>query len=184
MSKMLKDEFFMGVAKVIAKRGTCDRMQVGSVLVYNDQIISTGFNGAPRGLPDCDEVGHLIVGNHCKRSLHSENNTISEIGYGKIRRFAAKSIVTIYVTAFPCRDCMHQIVQAGIRRVVFYRGEYCNDSIGDLQSSYCRAIAALAGISLEQYQQISAVSTKESESKDDEEKPSGWHGREKTLIGK
>lgn len=181
MSKIPKDDFFMGIAKVIAKRGTCDRMQVGSVLVFNDQIISTGFNGAPRGLPDCDEVGHLIIGNHCKRSLHSENNTISEIGYGKIRRFASKGLVTIYVTAFPCRDCMHQVVQAGIKRVVYYRGEYCNDSIGDLQSSYVHEVAVLAKVSLEQYQQCrDAVVDKGSGSKD-EEKPSGWHGREKSV---
>ena len=71
------DDYFMAIAKIIATRSTCDRLRAGAVLVKNKRIISTGYNGAPPGLPHCDgEHGHLMEEGHCIRTVHSEENCV------------------------------------------------------------------------------------------------------------
>ena len=54
------DEYFMAIAKQVATRSTCDRKHVGAVIVRDRMIMTTGYNGSIRGLPHCDDVGHLI----------------------------------------------------------------------------------------------------------------------------
>jgi deoxycytidylate deaminase len=54
------DDYFMAIVKIVAARGTCDRLYAGSVLVKDNRIIATGYNGSPPGLPHCNEVGHLL----------------------------------------------------------------------------------------------------------------------------
>ena len=68
------DEYFLEIAKVVATRSTCDRANVGAVIAKNKVILSTGYNGAPRGLPHCNDVGHEIVDGHCIRTAHAETN--------------------------------------------------------------------------------------------------------------
>jgi dCMP deaminase len=70
------DEYFMGIAFAVAQRSTCDRAHVGAIIVRDKRILTTGYNGAPRGLPHCTEVGHLMINNHCVRTLHAEQNAI------------------------------------------------------------------------------------------------------------
>ena len=72
------DEYFLEIAKVVAQRSTCDRANVGAVIARNKVILSTGYNGAPRGLPHCDDVGHEIVDGHCVRTIHAEANAIAQ----------------------------------------------------------------------------------------------------------
>jgi dCMP deaminase len=115
------DTYFMRVAYLVATRATCDRKHVGALVVdpYH-RIVATGYNGAPSGMPSCDEVGHELNDNHCVRSLHAESNAIDFAG-----RLAMGC--TIYVTVTPCYDCAKRIVNAGIARVVwdeFYAGRY------------------------------------------------------------
>ena len=62
------DEYFMEVARAIAKRSTCDRGRLGCVIVRDNQILATGYAGSPAGLPHCDDVGHLM-----RKVLHDEN---------------------------------------------------------------------------------------------------------------
>lgn len=122
MSKMHRDEYYMGIAAATAKRGTCDRRQVGAVLVATDRILSTGFNGAPRGMPECDHVGHLLVHGHCHRSVHAEANALLEVGAATLRALAARgdgNLVTIYTTTSPCPGCMNLIINAHVQRVVY-----------------------------------------------------------------
>lgn len=114
------DAYFMQIAKVVATRATCDRLHVGSVIVdERHRVVSTGFNGAPKGLAHCDDVGHdlrEIDGRmSCVRVLHSESNALDDAG----RRSEGG---TIYVTVIPCYRCAQRIVQHGIKRVVY--GKY------------------------------------------------------------
>ncbi|HYX92108.1 MAG TPA: cytidine/deoxycytidylate deaminase family protein [Myxococcaceae bacterium] len=109
------DQYFMDIARQVATRATCDRKHVGAVLVRDRTILSTGYNGAIRGLPHCDEVGHLMENGHCVATVHAEANAIIQ---------AAKNGVsidqsTIYTTASPCWPCFKLIANAGCRRIVF-----------------------------------------------------------------
>src|SRR5579872_306265 len=115
------DEYFMAIARVVASRSTCDRKFVGAVVVRDKTILSTGYNGSVRGMPHCSEVGHMMENGHCVATLHAESNALIQ---------AAKNGVivdggTVYVTASPCWSCFKQIVNGGIRRVVY--GEFYRD---------------------------------------------------------
>lgn len=118
------DEYFMNVALLIAKRGNCDRLAVGAVITKDNQILATGYNGAIHGLPTCLEAGHLIVHNHCLRTIHAEQNALIQIARSPLSSVNA----TIYVTHFPCLLCTKLILQAGIKRIV-YLHDYFNDPI-------------------------------------------------------
>ncbi len=117
------DEYFMDIAFTVATRSTCDRAHVGAVLVRDRRILATGYNGAPAGLPHCDEVGHLMVEGHCVRTLHAEQNAIIQAALHGINTEGA----TAYVTHQPCLTCAKMIINAGIRRVV-YAGNYPDDN--------------------------------------------------------
>ena len=69
-------QYFMMQALVIAQRSTCDRALVGSVLVNDKRILSTGYNGSVSGQDHCDDVGHQLVDGHCVRTIHSEMNSL------------------------------------------------------------------------------------------------------------
>lgn len=121
------DEYFMAIAQVVATRATCDRKHVGAVIARNKTILSTGYNGAPRGLPHCDDVGHEMkdMGGRmsCVRTAHAESNAISQAA----RSGAAIEEATLYTTASPCYDCLKNILNAGISRIVcleFYASRY------------------------------------------------------------
>jgi dCMP deaminase len=95
---------------------------VGAVIVRDKRILTTGYNGSPRGLPHCTEVGCLIVNDHCVRTLHAEQNAIIQGAlYG-----VDVSHSTLYVTHQPCLNCAKMIINAGIERVV-YAGSYPDD---------------------------------------------------------
>ncbi len=70
------DSYFMKIAYAVSERSTCDRAFVGSVIVLDKRILTTGFNGSPAGQDHCDEIGHLMVDGHCVRTIHAETNAI------------------------------------------------------------------------------------------------------------
>ncbi len=110
------DDYFMALARIVATRSTCDRLRAGAVLVKDRRIISTGYNGAPPGLPHCDgPEGHLMEEGHCIRTLHGEENTILQIA--AVGGMSAKG-ATLYTTFSPCYQCVKKIIAAGIKRVV------------------------------------------------------------------
>ncbi|MDR0880497.1 MAG: cytidine/deoxycytidylate deaminase family protein [Clostridioides sp.] len=121
------DEYFMEIAEVVKKRSTCTRRQIGAVIVKDKQILTTGYNGAPRGLKHCDEVGclrdklNIPSGQRHElcRSMHAEQNAIVQAAYHGI---SIKDSV-LYVTAQPCALCAKMCINAGIKRIV-YSGEY------------------------------------------------------------
>ena len=109
------DQYFMDIARQVATRATCDRKHVGAVLVRDRTILSTGYNGSIRGLPHCDEVGHLMENGHCVATVHAEANAIIQAAKNGVAIDGA----TIYTTASPCWPCFKLIANAGCRRIVF-----------------------------------------------------------------
>ena len=116
------DSYFMDIAFQVARRSTCPRASVGAVIVRDKRILTTGYNGSPRGLPHCTEVGCLMINDHCVRTLHAEQNAIIQGALHGVD--VAHSI--LYVTHQPCLNCAKMIINAGIERVV-YAGEYPDD---------------------------------------------------------
>lgn len=116
------DAYFMDIATAVATRATCDRKHVGAIIVLNNRILSTGYNGSIPGAPHCDDVGHMMEDGHCVRTVHAEANAINQAArYG-----VAVDGATIYTTASPCWPCFQKIVSAGLRKIVFgelYRDE-------------------------------------------------------------
>ena len=144
MSRASWDDYFMGIAEQAATRATCDRKHVGAVIVVDKAIVSTGYNGSPRGMPHCDEVGHEMkdMGGRqsCVRTVHGEANAIAQAARSGARVEGA----TLYTTASPCYDCLKLIVNAGIKRVVckeFYASRYG-------MSSEMEAFAKAAGVEM------------------------------------
>lgn len=133
MGRVTRDQMLMGVAQVVARRGTCSRLQVGAVISRDGRIISTGYNGAPSGIPHCEHLNpdtltggeYLNYLNHvgkyakeepgCQIAEHSERNAIA---------FAARYGLAlegseIHCTHAPCLDCARSIINAGIKRVTY-----------------------------------------------------------------
>ena len=116
------DTYFMNIADQVATRSTCDRKHVGAVIVRENMILSTGYNGSVRGGPHCDVVGHDMEHDHCVRTVHAEANAVAQ---------AAKNGVIInegeiFITASPCLTCFKLLANAGIRAIhyrEFYRDE-------------------------------------------------------------
>lgn len=120
MGRVSWDEYFMDIAKVVSSRSTCERKQVGAVLVRDRTILSTGYNGSIRGMPHCDQVGHMLEADHCIATIHAEQNAIIHAA----RNGVAIDGAVLYVTASPCWACFKCVANAGVRRIVyaeFYR---------------------------------------------------------------
>ena len=109
----------MQITLQVARRSTCPRAAVGAVLVRDKRILTTGYNGAPRGLPHCTDAGCLMVNGHCVRTLHAEQNAIIQ---GALHGVDVSGS-TLYVTHQPCLTCAKMIINAGIVEVV-YENEY------------------------------------------------------------
>lgn len=132
------NEYFMNIALEVAKRSTCERAQVGAVIVRDKRILTTGYNGSPRGLPHCSEVGCLMDNGHCVRTLHAEQNAIIQAAlHGVITEGAI-----IYVTHQPCFICAKTIINAGISEIV-YDKEYKDDRSIDFLNQAGVEITAL-----------------------------------------
>lgn len=110
----------MDIAESISLLSTCTtklNRGVGAVIVLNNKIVGTGYNGAPSGQPHCDDVGCVCDFNgHCVSAIHAEANAILQAGQNTVG-------ATLYCTHFPCIRCANMIAQAGIVRVV-YKYEY------------------------------------------------------------
>ena len=118
------DRYFMDIAHVAASRSNCSRRQVAAVVVRDKQIISTGYNGTPRGIKNCSEGGcprcnsDVPSGQGLHQCLcsHAEENAIVQAAYNGIMLKGA----TLYTTFSPCLLCAKMIVNAGIVEVVYH----------------------------------------------------------------
>jgi len=117
------DEYFMRIAKIVATRSTCTRRQVGAVIVKDNHLLSTGYNGPPKGQKHCDETGcireelNIPRGERHElcRGLHAEQNAIIQAAvFGTSIKGG-----TIYTTHFPCSVCAKMLVNAELEEIVY-----------------------------------------------------------------
>jgi dCMP deaminase len=111
------DEYFMEIARTVATRATCPRASVGCVMVREHRILTTGYNGAPRGIPHCTDVGCMVVNEHCQRATHAEANALVQAALHGVRLDGA----TAYCTHQPCVNCSKLLISAGVVKIVFER---------------------------------------------------------------
>ncbi|MBP2030086.1 dCMP deaminase [Methanohalophilus levihalophilus] len=117
------DEYFLEIATVVAKRSTCLRNRVGSVIVRDKQILSTGYNGAPRNMEHCLDIGCIRQQNNIEsgtrhekcRAVHAEQNAIIQAAL----HGAGIEGATLYCTHQPCILCTKMIINSNIERVVY-----------------------------------------------------------------
>ena len=131
------DEYFMRIAQEVATRSTCDRKNVGAVIVRDKTILSTGYNGSVRGMPHCDDVGHFMENGHCIATVHAEANAIIQAAKNGV----AVDGADIYITASPCWHCFKLIANSGIKRIFYF--EFYRDM-------HVIEVAGQAGIELKQ----------------------------------
>ena len=120
------DEYFLEMSKLVAKRSTCLRRSVGAVLVKDKRILATGYNGAPRGLKHCIDIGcmrqklKIPSGERHElcRALHAEQNALIQASLYGIS--VAGSI--LYATNQPCVICAKMLINAGIKEIVIAAG--------------------------------------------------------------
>lgn len=120
------DQYFMTITRQIAERSTCNRAKVGALIARDKNILATGYNGSPAGMPHCTDVGCLVYSSttptgeleeNCFRTIHAEINAIAQ---------AAKNGATIrdadiYITHTPCIHCFKVLINTGIRRIFYER---------------------------------------------------------------
>lgn len=133
MNRISKTEYYLGIAEAVAKRSTCIRRQYGAIIVKNDEIIATGYNGSPRGTDNCCDVGYCWREEHniphgeqyeACLAVHAEQNAIISAA----RRDIIGSV--LYLVGFengkrlpveqvkPCKICEKMIINSGIGLVV------------------------------------------------------------------
>jgi dCMP deaminase len=131
------DQYFMTITRQVADRSTCNRAKVGAIIVRDKNILATGYNGAPAGLPHCTEVGCLVyesrtpsgeIEENCFRTIHAEINAIAQAA----KNGASIRDADIYITHTPCIHCFKVLINTGIRRVL-YEKPYKIATLADLR---------------------------------------------------
>jgi dCMP deaminase len=134
------DQYFMLITRQVADRSTCNRAKVGAVIVRDKNILATGYNGSPAGLPHCTEVGCLIyesrtpsgeIEENCFRTIHAEINAIAQAA----KNGSSIRDADIYITHTPCIHCFKVLINTGIKRVL-YEKPYKLATLDELRG-YC-----------------------------------------------
>ena len=133
MDRPDSDTYFMEMAQLISKRSTCIRRRVGAVIVKDKRVLTTGYNGSPKGTSHCEELGcireqqNIPSGTRHElcRGVHAEQNAVIQAAYFGISIDGG----TIYTTTFPCSMCAKILINAGIKEVI-YTDSYM-DSMSD-----------------------------------------------------
>jgi len=129
-------QYFLTITRNVAERSTCTRAKVGAVIVRDKNILATGYNGAPAGMPHCLDVGCLVytsrtpsgeLEENCFRTIHAEINAIAQAA----KNGASIRDADIYITHTPCIHCVKVLINTGIRRI-FYEREYKRATIEEV----------------------------------------------------
>jgi dCMP deaminase len=122
IKRISKDQYFMEIAEVVSQRSTCIKRKVGAVLVKENHIISTGYNGAPSGFNHCTSKTclrqNIRSGERPElcRGVHAEINCVIQAA---LHGTSIKGQTTLYTTTFPCMNCLKLLINSGINRIVF-----------------------------------------------------------------
>lgn len=119
-------KYFMDITELVAKRSTCTRRAVGALLVKDKQILSTGYNGAPRGITHCSVTGCLREQMNVPsgerhelcRGVHAEQNAIIQAAYYGVSIKGS----TLFCTNQPCSICAKMLINAGIKKIYYKTG--------------------------------------------------------------
>lgn len=127
MARKSWDEYFIDILHSAQERATCDRGRSAALFVKDNHILSTGYVGSPAGIDHCSEVGHeyidsyeksddgeIEIRQHCVRTVHAEQNAISQAAKFGISVDGA----TLYCTMFPCYTCAKMLVNVGITKII------------------------------------------------------------------
>ena len=118
------DEYFTSIASLVSTRSNCESRKVGAVITVDNQIISTGYNGAPKGLHHCIDAGGCLrklnkiesgTRQEICRAVHAEQNAIISAA---VKGVSIKG-GTLYVNTYPCSICARMIINAEIKRIVY-----------------------------------------------------------------
>lgn len=130
MERPSNDEYFMEMAQLVSSRSTCLRRKVGAVIVKDKRVLSTGYNGSPKGTKHCEELGCIRVQMNVPsgtrhelcRGVHAEQNAVTQAAYFGVSVDGS----TIYTTTYPCSMCAKILINAGIKEIVYAEG-YSDD---------------------------------------------------------
>jgi dCMP deaminase len=142
--RISKDEYYLGIAREVARKSTCFRRSIGAIIIRDDQIISTGYVGAPRKTRDSLEHGYCLRDKlniphgqryELCRSVHAEQNAIINAARAGVSLYKGDMYIhgSVYgkdqlINAFPCFICKKMIINSGIIRVV------CSTEEGEMKS--------------------------------------------------
>ena len=123
MGRISWKEYFMNMANLVATRSTCRALNVGAVIVKDNQVLATGYNGAPSKVPHCTDTGHCSPGlSKCtdnssipSLAIHAEMNAIAQAAKYGISIQGA----TLYVTHKPCISCLKTILATGMTKIIY-----------------------------------------------------------------
>jgi dCMP deaminase len=129
------EDYFMGIAVLVAQRSTCTRRAVGAIIVKDKRILSTGYNGAPSGAQHCLDIGCLREElkvpsgerHELCRGIHAEQNAIIQAALHGVSVNGA----TLFCTNLPCSICTKMIINAGIKKI-FYQNGYADSMSEDM----------------------------------------------------
>ena len=113
---MTKQQYMQALTRVVAQKSTCPRAQVGAVFINEDfEILATGYNGAPRGMPHCEDIGCDMEDGHCIATTHAEQNAIVQAA----KRGTALKGSILYCTHSPCHVCAKLLTTLQVRKIVY-----------------------------------------------------------------
>ena len=152
MDRPTWDEYFMDITRLVARRSTCMRRQVGAVMVKDKNILATGYNGTPTGITHCDVTGCLreqlkvTSGERHElcRGLHAEQNAIIQAA----RHGVNIENSVLYCTNSPCIICTKMLINAGIRKVIYLEGyadELSKEMLNEAEIEVCAFDDIIAG---------------------------------------
>ncbi|MFA6951559.1 MAG: cytidine/deoxycytidylate deaminase family protein [Candidatus Methanomethylophilaceae archaeon] len=126
MKRPSNDEYFMSMAYLVSSRSTCIRRKVGAIIVKDKHILSTGYNGSPKGTRHCEELGcireQLKIPSGTRhelcRGVHAEQNAVAQAAYFGVSVNGG----TVYCTTFPCSMCAKILINSGITEIVYDNG--------------------------------------------------------------
>lgn len=145
------DQYFVNIARNVSTRSTCLRHNVGAVIVFDKQILTTGYNGAPAGLVNCIDIGCIRLKENIPsgtqhekcRAVHAEQNAIIQ---ASVHGISVKG-GTLYCTHQPCILCAKMLINAGIVRVVFEQSYPDKDALDMLFEAGIK-IEQVSGVNL------------------------------------
>ena len=152
MERPSNDEYFMEMAQLVSSRSTCLRRKVGAVIVKDKRVLSTGYNGSPKGTKHCEELGCIRVKMNVPsgtrhelcRGVHAEQNAVTQAAYFGVSVDGA----SIYTTTYPWSMCAKILINAGIREIIYSEG-YSDDLSKQLLDE--------AGITLREYKPLKTL---------------------------